>query len=96
MREKKFRNGRASGNVRRAPLEMQGRLNATMRFLVWGTIPIGSFVEGVLGTVLGLRTAIGTAAVGEHLPSCGLYSHQLDGLSRFPDTTITWPKNVQW
>jgi MFS family permease len=46
------------------PLEMQGRLNATMRFLVWGTIPIGSLVGGVLGTVLGLRAAIGIAAVG--------------------------------
>jgi len=46
------------------PLDLQGRLNATMRFLVWGTIPIGSLVGGVLGTVLGLRTAIGIAAVG--------------------------------
>jgi MFS family permease len=46
------------------PLEIQGRLNATIRFLVWGTIPIGALVGGVLGTVLGLRTAIGIAAVG--------------------------------
>jgi MFS family permease len=46
------------------PLEMQGRLNATMRFLVWGTIPIGALVGGVLGTILGLRTAIGIAAIG--------------------------------
>ena len=46
------------------PLEMQGRLNATMRFLVWGTIPIGALVGGVLGTILGLRTTIGIAAVG--------------------------------
>jgi MFS family permease len=49
------------------PLEIQGRLNATMRFLVWGTIPIGSIVGGVLGAVLGLRTAIGLAAVGAAL-----------------------------
>lgn len=46
------------------PLELQGRLNATMRFLVWGTIPIGSIVGGVLGGFLGLRTAIGISAVG--------------------------------
>lgn len=46
------------------PVEKQGRLNATMRFLVWGTIPVGSIVGGVLGGILGLRTAIGIAAVG--------------------------------
>ena len=27
------------------PQRMQGRMNATMRFLVWGTIPIGSIVD---------------------------------------------------
>jgi MFS family permease len=49
------------------PLEMQGRLNATMRFLVWGTIPIGALVGGVLGGILGLRSSIGLAAVGAAL-----------------------------
>lgn len=48
-------------------IELQGRLNATMRFLVWGTIPIGSIVGGVLGQVLGLRAGIGIAAVGGSL-----------------------------
>jgi MFS family permease len=46
------------------PVELQGRLNATMRFLVWGTIPAGSMVGGVLGEILGLHTAIGISAVG--------------------------------
>jgi MFS family permease len=46
------------------PLKLQGRLNATMRFLVWGTIPIGAIVGGILGTVIGLRTTIGIASIG--------------------------------
>jgi hypothetical protein len=46
------------------PLELQGRLNATMRLLVWCTIPTGSVVRGVLGGFLGLHTAIGISAVG--------------------------------
>jgi MFS family permease len=46
------------------PIKLQGRLNATMRFLVWGTIPVGSIVGGVLGGILGLRTTIGISAVG--------------------------------
>ena len=40
------------------PHRLLGRMNATMRFFVWGTIPIGAFLGGVLGTVLGLRAAI--------------------------------------
>jgi MFS family permease len=35
------------------PERMLGRMNATMRFLVWGTIPIGSIIGGTLATVLG-------------------------------------------
>ena len=31
------------------PERIQGRMNATMRFLVWGTIPIGSIIGGILG-----------------------------------------------
>ncbi len=31
------------------PDRMLGRMNATMRFIVWGTIPIGALVGGVLG-----------------------------------------------
>ena len=46
------------------PVEKQGRLNATTRLVVWGTILDGSTVGGVLGGILGLRTAIGVAAVG--------------------------------
>jgi MFS family permease len=46
------------------PHRLQGRMNATMRFLVWGTMPVGSILGGVLGTVLGLRTALWIAAGG--------------------------------
>lgn len=43
---------------------MQGRMNATMRFVVWGTIPIGAFVGGVLGETIGLRATLWVAAIG--------------------------------
>jgi predicted MFS family arabinose efflux permease len=34
--------------------ELQGRVNATMRTIVWGTIPAGSLLGGVLGTAVGV------------------------------------------
>lgn len=41
-----------------------GRVNASYRFLVWGTIPIGALIGGVLGTVLGLHTTLFIGAIG--------------------------------
>jgi len=46
------------------PVRLQGRLNASMRFLVWGTLPVGSLLGGALGEVVGLYPAIVLAAVG--------------------------------
>lgn len=40
------------------PERLQGRMNASMRFFVWGTIPLGSLVGGGLATAFGVRTAI--------------------------------------
>jgi MFS family permease len=40
------------------PERLQGRMNASMRFFVWGTIPLGSLVGGVLATAFSVRTAI--------------------------------------
>jgi MFS family permease len=40
------------------PERLQGRMNASMRFLVWGTIPVGSLVGGALATGFGVRTAL--------------------------------------
>ena len=46
------------------PLKVQGRMNASMRWLVWGTLPAGTFLGGVLAVVYGLRGAITIAAFG--------------------------------
>jgi hypothetical protein len=39
-------------------------MNATMRFMVWGTIPIGSLVGGALGDAIGLRATLWVGALG--------------------------------
>jgi MFS family permease len=49
------------------PDRMLGRMVATMRFIVWGTIPVGAFVGGLLGEAIGLRQTLAVAAVGELL-----------------------------
>jgi MFS family permease len=49
------------------PAAMAGRMNATMRWFVWGTIPIGSLIGGIIGETLGLRAAILIGGVGASL-----------------------------
>jgi MFS family permease len=48
------------------PVTFQGRMNATMRFIVWGTIPIGGLVGGALASIpaLGVHGAIWIGAIG--------------------------------
>ncbi|TNC28928.1 MFS transporter [Amycolatopsis alkalitolerans] len=47
------------------PDRLLGRMNATVRFLVWGTMPIGGLIGGGLGAWLGVRGAlwIGSASL---------------------------------
>ena len=40
------------------PDRVQGRMNATMRTIVWGTIPIGSLVGGILAGIIGVVPTI--------------------------------------
>ena len=49
------------------PDGMLGRMNATMRFLVWGTMPIGAVIGGALGGAIGLRETLFVGAIGSTL-----------------------------
>ncbi len=46
------------------PPRLQGRMNSVMRFMVWGTIPLGGLLGGALATWIGLRETIVIGAVG--------------------------------
>src|SRR5207244_5757021 len=49
------------------PERLQGRMNAVMRFLVWGTIPLGSLTGGALASTIGLRETLFVGACGSAL-----------------------------
>lgn len=46
------------------PTRLQGRMNSVMRFMVWGTIPLGTLAGGALATWIGLRETIVVGAMG--------------------------------
>jgi MFS family permease len=67
------------------PLRLQGRMNATMRFLVWGTIPLGAITGGLLGEFLGLRTGIGIAILGGSLAFLWVLLSPVRSLKKIPE-----------
>ena len=46
------------------PDRMLGRVNSVSRFAMWGIMPLGSLLGGVVGSTLGLRPAMWIGAVG--------------------------------
>jgi MFS family permease len=66
------------------PPEMQSRMNATMRFIVWGTIPIGSILGGVLATFVPVRLALIFAALASSLAVAPVLASPLRSLRDIP------------
>ncbi|MGW7365538.1 MFS transporter [Streptomyces sp. NPDC054841] len=50
------------------PDHLLARTNATMRFFIWSSIPLGAFLGGLLATLLSLRGCVLVAGVGLLLP----------------------------
>ncbi|MEU3895406.1 MFS transporter [Streptomyces sp. NPDC045251] len=59
-----FNVGQVSIRQALCPPELLGRMNASVRFIVWGVLPFGSFAGGVLGEWVGLRGGLLVASFG--------------------------------
>ncbi len=46
------------------PERLQGRMNASMRWIVWGTMPVGSLLGGAIATATTMRTTLWVGALG--------------------------------
>lgn len=69
------------------PLRLQGRMNATMRFLVWGTMPLGGLLGGALGEAFGLRNAIAISAMAGMLGFLWVFFSPVRTLRRIPEVS---------
>jgi MFS family permease len=66
------------------PARLQGRMNASIRFLVWGTIPLGGLIGGVLGSAIGIRAALWVGVVIELLAPVSVLLSPLRTLRDLP------------
>ena len=67
------------------PPRLQGRMNSVMRFIVWGTIPIGALAGGALGSWVGLRETIVIGGVGGSLAFLWILLSPQRGLRDMPE-----------
>lgn len=56
-----------------------------MRFLVWGTIPLGGLLGGALGEAFGLRSAIAVSALAGVLAFLWVLLSPVRGLQAIPE-----------
>jgi MFS family permease len=71
------------------PGRLQGRMNASMRFMVWGTMPFGSLAGGVLGSVFGLRETLFVAAIGGLLAVLWVSARPVWRLDAIPEADVS-------
>jgi len=71
---------------RLCPPALLGRMNATMRFLVWGEMPIGALIGGALAGGIGLRNTLWVGVVGQLLAIIWLLASPMRSLRDFPET----------
>jgi MFS family permease len=67
------------------PPPMQGRMNATIRVIIWGTIPIGAALGGFLGNSIGLRPTLLVAGIGSVLACSPLLFSRVGKLQAIPE-----------
>jgi MFS family permease len=66
------------------PERLLGRMNATIRFAVWGTIPIGALLGGTLGATIGLRPTLWVAVLGSLLAVLPVFLSPLRTMRELP------------
>jgi predicted MFS family arabinose efflux permease len=73
------------------PPDMLGRVVASMRFLLFGTIPLGALGAGVLASSIGPRDAVLVLLSCNLLSSAALYFSPLRTMRDLPDRPVSLP-----
>jgi hypothetical protein len=73
------------------PDRLLGRMNATVRVLVWGTLPLGGLAGGMLGEWIGVRARSGSRSADTSRPADGCWRLQLRGLRDLPTDGVGQP-----
>ena len=70
------------------PERIQGRMNSVMRFIVWGTIPLGSIIGGVLASQIGVKQTLIVSGVGCLMPFLPVLFSPVRGIREMPEPVV--------
>lgn len=73
------------------PPRLLGRMNASIRFVVWGVMPISALLSGVLATAIGLAPTLWLGVVIVILGSLPVLFSRLTGMAKLPDAPEELP-----
>jgi MFS family permease len=77
------------------PERLQGRMNATMRWIVWGTIPLGTLFGGALATAYSLRTALWVGAIGSLFTFLPVLLSPVRSIRKLPEAAEPTPSEAE-
>jgi predicted MFS family arabinose efflux permease len=60
-------------------------MNASVRFMVWGTQPLGAIAGGLVATAVGLRATLVVAAIGTFLAIGFVLTPRIRGIKEIPE-----------
>ncbi len=66
------------------PPELLGRMNAAIRWIVWGTLPLGGLIGGVLGGAIGVVPTLWVSVIGSWTAGFWVLFSPLRGLRDVP------------
>ena len=74
------------------PPHLMGRMNAAVRWIVWGTMPLGGVIGGALGTAIGVRPTLAISLVGSWAAGFWVYFSPLRRLRDIPSSDRASPR----
>ncbi len=80
-----YNSAQVSYRQRICPPELLGRMNASVRWIVWGTLPLGALMGGALGTWIGIRPTLWIGVVGCAFSGLFVFFSPLRGMRDVPD-----------
>lgn len=66
------------------PPQLLGRMNSAVRWIVWGTLPLGGLLGGILGSAFGIRATLFAAAAGAWAAGLWVFFSPLRGMRDVP------------
>src|SRR6266568_5297018 len=73
------------------PPDLLGRMNAAIRWIVWGTLPLGGLIGGALGSTLGIRATLWIGVVGAWMAALWLFFSPLRKMRDIPEQAVRLP-----